>query len=372
MKRVKRKQTAKQLIRSLEEEAYVHFSSLRAPIVLIQTVFMVGTLGYYYIDDFTVINALYQTGITFTTVGFGEIQPISDMGKLFTIVLIILGFACFSFFIAVVVETASNKTLFKLVKEIRMLYNVQRLSDHYIVYYYNEYTENLLEYLKKRQIPFVVVDPDQSFEKIAIEKKYPYYLISEPHTEKTHLKTHLASAKGVITLSKNIANNIAQIASIRLYEKDLGVKKYFIMSYTSSADDVDKLKKLGADHVFSPTKLLAEKISSVLNNPLDTLAHSFLDDLFFDSKHTMSVKEYKVKKENWVRLKKLKDIKIRAITNVSIIGIQYESGKIVHMPNGVFPLESNSVLLLLGTEFNIKKAIKILSSDTMPYYKEYN
>ena len=144
------------------------------------------------------------------------------------------------------------------------------------------------------------------------------------------------------------------------------------MSYTSSADDVDKLKKLGADHVFSPTKLLAEKISSVLNNPLDTLAHSFLDDLFFDSKHTMSVKEYKVKKENWVRLKKLKDIKIRAITNVSVIGIQYESGKIVHMPNGVFSLESNSVLLLLGTEFNIKKAIKILSADTMPYYKEYN
>ena len=370
--KVKRKKTFKRLIRTLEEDAYVHFASLRPPLLLIQFVFMVGTLGYHYIDNFTIINAIYQTGITFTTVGFGEIQPISDIGKLFTISLIILGFACFSFFIAVLVETANNKILFKLLREIKMLYKIQRLTNHYVVYYYNEYTENLLEYLKKKQIPFVIVDPDPNFEQIAIQKKYPYYVIAQPHTEDTNLKTYLASAKGIITLSKEIANNIAQITSTRLYEKDISRNKYFIMSYTSNSSEVDKLRKLGADYVFSPAKLLAEKISSVLMNPTETLAHSFLDDLFFDSKNAMKVKEYRVQKENWIRLKKIKDVKIRAITNVSVIGIQYENGRIIHMPRGGFLLEGNSILLLLGTENNINKAIEILSAKQRPNLKAYN
>jgi voltage-gated potassium channel len=368
----KRKQTFKRLIRILEEDAYVHFASLRQPLFLIQFVFMIGTLGYYYIDDFTIINAIYQTGITFTTVGFGEMQPISDIGKLFTLTLIFLGFACFSFFIAVLVETTNNKALFKLLREIKMLYKIQRLTNHYVVYYYNEYTENLLDYLKKKQIPFVVVDPDPNFAAIAEEKKYPYYVIAQPHTEDTHLKTYLASAKGIITLSKEMANNIAQITSVRLYEKDIARNKYFIMSYTSDSSEVDKLRKLGADHVFSPAKLLAEKISSVLMNPTETLAHSFLDDLFFDSKNAMKVKEYKVQKENWVRLKKIKDVKIRAITNVSVIGIQYENGRIIHMPKGKYLLEGDSILLLLGTENNINKAIDILSADKMPDLKAYD
>ncbi len=370
--KAKKKKTFKRLVRRLEEDAYVHFASLRSPLLLIQFVFMVGTLGYHYIDNFTIINAIYQTGITFTTVGFGEIQPISDIGKLFTIALIILGFACFSFFIAVLVETTNDKVLFKLLREIKMLYKIQRLTNHYVVYYHNEYTENLLEYLKKKQIPFVVVDPDPDFEAIAIKKRYPYYLIAEPHTEETHLKTYLASAKGIITLSKEIANNIAQITSIRLYEKDISRNKYFIMSYTSNSNEVDKLIRLGADHVFSPAKLLAEKISSVLMNPTETLAHSFLDDLFFDSKNAMKVKEYQVTKENWVRLKKIKDVKIRAITNVSVIGIRYVNGKTIHMPNGGYLLEGDSILLLLGTENNINKAIDILSANKIPKIKAYN
>ena len=144
------------------------------------------------------------------------------------------------------------------------------------------------------------------------------------------------------------------------------------MSYTSDSSEIDKLRRLGADHVFSPAKLLAEKISSVLMNPTETLAHAFLDDLFFDSKNAMRVKEYEIKKENWVRLKKIKDVKIRAITNVSVIGIRYTSGKTIHMPNGGFLLEGNSILLLLGTENNITKAIDILSASKIPDIRAYN
>jgi len=356
----------KNIIRSIELEAYSHLSSLRLPLILIQVVFMAGTLGYYYIDDFTVINAIYQTGITFTTVGFGEIQPISDIGKLFTITLIVLGFASFSLAIAVVVETVNNKVFFKLLREVRMLYKIEKLYNHYVIYYYNEYTESLLDQLKAKQIPFVIVDPDPNFEQIALDKKYPYYVISEPHTEESHLKSFLSSAKGIITLSKQTSNNIAQIASVRLYEKELNRDPYFIMSYASDDSDVKKLINLGSNNVFSPANLLAKKVSSMLLNPLEALSHSFLDDLFFNNNKSLSIREYKVKTENWIRFKKIKSIRLRATVNVSIIGMKRQDGKIIHMPRGNDLLQTGATLLLIGTEINIKKSISILSASNMP------
>ena len=72
----------------LNAEIYSHLRPFRLPLVLVQLIMMLGTVGYILIDDFPILDAIYQTGITFTTVGFGEIAPISDAGRFFTITLI--------------------------------------------------------------------------------------------------------------------------------------------------------------------------------------------------------------------------------------------------------------------------------------------
>jgi voltage-gated potassium channel len=63
------------------------------------------------------------------------------------------------------------------------------------------------------------VDPRDDIEEIAKKHNYPYFVKEETFTEKAFLKSHLSSAKGIISLSKNISDNITLIASIRLYEK---------------------------------------------------------------------------------------------------------------------------------------------------------
>jgi len=76
-------------------EIYPHLKAFRLPLILTVLTMLVGTIGYVVIDDFPIMDAIYQTGITFTTVGFGEISPVSDAGRIFTITLIIAGFAVF-------------------------------------------------------------------------------------------------------------------------------------------------------------------------------------------------------------------------------------------------------------------------------------
>ena len=357
---------SRKIIRKLDGDIYATLKSFRLPILLTHIVFTIGTLGYVFIDKFSILDAIYQTGITFTTVGFGEIRPISNEGRMFTIFLIICGFAIFSLSIATIADIVNKGTFFKLLKERKMLNQIIQLNNHYIIYYYNQYSSQVAHQLRLKHIPFVIVDPNESLAEIAKNNKYPFYIIDQPHTEETHFKTNLASAKGVIVLSQNMADNIAQVVSVRLYEKELGRNPYYITSYANQDADIDKLKKLGADQVLSPMKLLAEKIGAIANDPQKSSLHSFLEEMFYKKNAKMSIEEIPVSKTSWLTLKMLKETHIRDITNVSVIGISTKEGQFTPMPRGDVTIGIGVKLLVMGTQKNIERTQKLILSSRAP------
>ena len=97
-----------------------------------------------------------------------------------------------------------------------MIYKIARLKNHFIICHHNEYTIQLSKQFREAHIPFVVVDSNQSLEDIALKYRYPFFINEDPLEEIAMLKSHLSSARGVIALSNNIADNIAQIVSVRL------------------------------------------------------------------------------------------------------------------------------------------------------------
>jgi voltage-gated potassium channel len=361
-----RKRTAQDIINELNMQIYRGLKPIRWPFILIQLIFVIGSMGYVIIDDFSIMDAIYQTGITFTTVGFGEISPISNLGRIFTLFLIISGFAVFSVAITTVSVVARSDIFSRLIKEKKMLQNIIQLHDHFVVYYYNEYTAQVIEQFKVNHIPFILVDPDNEIEKIAIDKKYPYYVIAQPHTEDAHLKCNLASAKGVIILSKNTSDNIAQIVSVRLYERELERMPYHISSYGSNDYDIDKLQKLGADQVLSPADLLARKVGITALNPKKARTLAFLEEIFYKKNSLMNVEEYIVQKESWVVLKRIQETYMRDIADVLIIGITHKDKSLIFMPKKNIVIGPFSKLLLMGSNINIEKAKKVLKRTIIP------
>jgi voltage-gated potassium channel len=318
---------------------------------------LIGTIGYIAIDDFTIMDAIYQTGITFTTVGFGEIAPISHGGRIFTITLIITGFAVFSMAVGIMVSELNRGHLRKTLKERSMLYKIARLKKHFVVCYHNDYTIEVTQQLRANHIPFIVVDPREDMEKIAEKYKYPYYIQEEPHTERSMLMSHLSSAEGLITLSDSIADNIAIIASVRLFEKEHFIPKpYNVIASAEMQSDADKLKKLGADTVVSATKLTAQRITAMAARPdMENLLEEFL----YKSDTPLDMEEVYVPKYSWIVLRKLKETHLRQIANVSVVGMTKKDGKFVPMPDGNKLVTSESKLLVIGTErgINITKGI---------------
>lgn len=349
---------------SLDKEIYSQFRHFRLPLILLQVIMMVGTIGYMVIDDFEILDAIYQTGITFTTVGFGEMSQISPAGRLFTITLIIFGFLVFTLSITALIQVLVRGKFLDLYKERDMLYKIARLRNHFVIFNHNEYTVQLAEQFKQNHIPFVIVDPSDEMEQIAQKNGYPYFVKEETYTERAFLKSHLSSAKGVISLSKNISDSITIIASVRLYEKELGRENPFlVICNAESKKDVERLKKLGADKVVAPPDLMAKRVSAMAVRPD---MENVLEEFLYKKDTPIDMEEFYIEDDSWLINKTLFDAHLRDKLKVSVVGITEKNGRFIQTPKGSTIVTKGCKLLVIGNHTGIAKAKRFVNLSVKP------
>lgn len=344
---------------------YSQLKPFRLPLILIQLVMMIGTLGYVYIEDYSIMHAIFQSAYTFTTTGFGALNEanFSNQGIVFTVTLMLSGFAILTFSVGIVIDVIANGSLLELLKERKMLYKIARLRRHFVLCYHNEYTAQLAKQFRENHIPFVVVDPSDDIEQIAKENNYPYFVKEEPYKEMAFLKSHLSSAKGAISLSKNISDNITLIASVRLYEKELGRSPFLIISNAETQNEKIRLMKLGADKVVATPSLMAKRVSAMAIRPD---MENVLDEFLYKRDTPIDMEEVFVKENSWVVNRELQELHLRDRLKVSIIGITEEKGKFIQMPKGTTVINSNCKLLLVGSQKGIVRARKIINLTKQP------
>nr|WP_314218495.1 NAD-binding protein [uncultured Campylobacter sp.] len=354
---------------NLYTEIYDQLRPFRLPLITIVLMMLIGTLGYVFIAGFSLVDAFYQAGMTFTTVGFTEVAPISPAGRIFTVLFILMGFGTFSFCLGVVVEVIKNGKLQNLLREQRMINNIARLKNHYIICYNNIYCAELAKQFRENHLPFVVIDPDPALAKIAEENRYPYFIVGEPHVETTMLKAHLSSAKSVITLSPNLADNIAIISLVRLYEKELGrITPYFIMANSDDDSDTQRLKKLGANSIVSPSKLAAQRLSAISVRPdMENILERFL----YKKDSLIDIEEIAVPDFSWIRFKRLKETRLRDFTNADVVGIKEPNSRFIPMPDGDYLIGTGVKFLVIGTAEGIRNTKKLIRSKYKPQEMRY-
>ena len=354
---------------NLYTEIYDQLRPFRLPLITIVLMMLIGTLGYVFIAGFSLVDAFYQAGMTFTTVGFTEVAPISPAGRIFTVLFILMGFGTFSFCLGVVVEVIKNGKLQNLLREQRMINNIARLKNHYIICYNNIYCAELAKQFRENHLPFVVIDPDPNLAKIAEENRYPYFIVGEPHVETTMLKAHLSSAKCVITLASNLADNIAIISLVRLYEKELGrITPYFIMANSDDDSDTQRLKKLGANSIVSPSKLAAQRLSAISVRPdMENILERFL----YKKDSLIDIEEITVPDFSWIRFKRLKETRLRDFTNADVVGIKEPNSRFIPMPDGDYLIGTGVKFLVIGTAEGIRNTKKLIRSKYKPQEMRY-
>lgn len=355
---------------SLAGELYEQLKPFRLPLVLVQFFLLFGTLGYLILEDYDLMQAFFQTSYTFTNTGFGSLgeREFGTITILFTAILMVCGAGVVTFSVAFIMSVVNNGTLIRLIKEQKMVYKIARLQNHYVICYHNEFTIELAQQFLEAHIPFVVVDNSKDFEAQAQKYKYPYYIIDDPHTHIAMLKSHLSSAKGIVSFSKNAADNITMVVSARLFEEELGRKPYYIIASANSQEESKKLKKLGCDSVISASKLMAQRISAMAVRPdMENLLEQFL----YRRDTPLDLEEIIVPRYSWLVLKKLKEAHFRDVTNVSVVGLTQKDGTYISMPNGNTIVSSECKLLVIGSSENIRATKRLIMRKQKPREVDY-
>ena len=111
----------------------IYFSKLFKPVLMLALPIIVGVVGYSLLEGYSLLDALYMTVITISTVGYEVVKPLSATGKLFTIVLILINVGLLTYFITLITRYLLDGEFIKRYKQIKMENNINNLRNHVII-----------------------------------------------------------------------------------------------------------------------------------------------------------------------------------------------------------------------------------------------
>jgi voltage-gated potassium channel len=128
-------------------------------LLLLGAVLVAGTAGYMLLEGWRLLDALYMTVITLSTVGFTEVHELSDAGHLFTIALIATGVSTAAYAVGTIGEYVIGGRLSRALRRRRMQRDIDRLEGHYIVCGCGRVGRQVVDELAVRRLQTVVIEP---------------------------------------------------------------------------------------------------------------------------------------------------------------------------------------------------------------------
>lgn len=235
--------------------------------VLLITFFLAigySVLGLYYMkDEFegiqNISDTVYFTLVTFSTVGYGDIHPLTDNAKLFTISIMVLGIGLF----ATIITVLASSFIERVTDKFKQKNKVSIMKDHIIVCGYTEITKCLIkDYLKSQIDNLIVIEKNyqQKFVNIDVEEQ-KHFIDAESHDYDALKKANVAKAKSIFILNEKDSDNILTLLAIKEVLKELDAKVQPKISIKLDKDQsINIANNIGVDQIVSPTKKIAEML----------------------------------------------------------------------------------------------------------------
>jgi voltage-gated potassium channel len=313
-------------------------------VALLFVIVVGGTLGYHWIEGWSLWRAFYATIAAVTTVEAPGAQ--SWGGQLFTIVLLLSGVGAalytFTLLATIVVEGGLPKRLARRRFE-RML---ESLKDHYIICGYGRIGSVVARQLQRQQVPFVIVERDADRVHAAIEEGL-LAVEADASREEVLQRVGIARAKGLIAAVGTDAENVYAVLSARVLRPDL-----FIVGRAETEDATQKLKRAGANRVLSPYQIGGVQIAQTALRPAVV---DFVELATSSENLDLMMEEIMVTPASAMAERSILQANLRQKYGVIVIGIQRQEGRMDFNPEPDTSIRAGDKLVVLGRPDSLKK-----------------
>lgn len=324
------------------------------PLFIMLLLMFIGTLGYIFIEGYGLLDAFYMTVITVATVGYEEVHPLSDAGRIFTSFLIITSFGTFAYAVSSITRFVVDGEFNNLFKLQKLNAAVERLSDHIIICGYGRNGRQAAQVLKKHNKRFVVVEKNPKITDSLNHKFQDLVLTGDSTQDEILIKAGILKAKALITTLPVDADNMFIVLTAR----NLNPKLTIISRASDDGSDV-KIKIAGADNVIMPDKVGGAHMASLVMKP-DVM--EFIDYVTAQGGDNNNLEEITFENiPEHLKNKTLKDLEIRNKSGANIIGFKTAMGEYVINPSADTRIIPQAKIFVLGTPDQIKKLKELLA-----------
>lgn len=321
-------------------------------IVLCLMIFSIGTFGYMAIEEWDLLDAVYMTAITITTVGFSEVHAMSRDGRIFTIGLVVTGVAMFLYVAGSLAQFMIEGKLRDLLGRRSLNKQIAHLNHHYIVCGYGRIGRVLCQHFKAHRSVFQVIveqDPERIPE---LEADGLLYIIGDATEEQVLLAAGIKKAKGLVAALARDVDNVYLVLTARQLNPDI-----FIVARATERRAKSKLLAAGANRVESPYEVGAVNMAQRVLRPS---VSSFIDLIFAYDRKDIKMEEIPVHPKSSLANVMLKDSGIRQRFNLIIIAIKQARGDMLFNPSFETVIHGGDTVIAMGKSEDLLKLENIL------------
>ncbi len=313
-------------------------SRLGYSIFVLASLTVFGTIGFVVIEGWTVSQSLYMTVMTVTTVGYGPPGELSEAGRNFATLFMIVGVGAAAFALSSTVQALVQTELLAVIAERRRHREMNKLHDHFIICGGGRVGARVAREMSRAGANYVIVENDK--EKAArFAEEGAHVLPGDATLEETLIEAGVERARGLAACLPNDADNLYVV----LIARDLNDGLHIVARAIEEQAE-PKLIRAGASRVIAPTIIGSHRMAESLMKPA---VADFIDSIAADNLD-LGFEQVEIAPHSIYAGKKLRSTNIGRELNTVVVAIRRRNGEMVFNPSGDAHVEAGDLLIAIG------------------------
>ena len=304
-----------------------------------------GTIVFHLLEGWSIVDSLYVTAQTVTTVGFGDVAPRTLAGRVFATVFMMVGVGIVLYALTSTVQWIIQSEMLLTLGQLRHSRKMSKLRDHFIICGAGRVGSHLIRALKGVEAPFIVIESDRQKVEELMDQGVAV-LVRDATLEESLREAGVEHAHGLATCLPDDADNVYVVLTAR----DLNPKLH-IVARAAEEQAESKLVRAGANRVVAPTIIGGHRMAMALTKPA---VGDFLDSVTANDLE-LGFEQQEVQTGSELIGRKLRETVIRSELNIVVVSIRRNDGEVIFNPSGETQILSGDMLVAIGNAESLRR-----------------
>jgi voltage-gated potassium channel len=304
---------------------------------------LIGSLGFVFLEGWNFFDALYMTVTTLATVGYGEIHPLSRVGRIYNMILILTGMGVMLYVVGSLARVVIEGEIRSALGKRKLIKHIRRLRHHYIICGFGRIGEIIARNLQERGLSLVIIDRAADLAPRLEESGY-YFITGDATRDEVLLEAGIQRAKGLVAVVSSDAANVYTVLTARSLNPQI-----FIVARGEEPGAEKKLLRAGADKVESPYHMGGQKMAHTILHPTVV---TFME-LAMKEGVEWSMEEILVGQSSTLIGVELADSGLRQNLDLILVAIKRANGEMLFNPSHETTILAGDTLIALGLRKNL-------------------